>query len=127
MAAASEMDRHAGDKPANGDLVGRRFVASGIRPGPLVARTRDRHDISTGLTRLLEARIDRRQHFAGADQASPDGGNQVVDRRLLEVRPYAIEPLVCDPVAFFMERLIEQRAAELNVLLALARAHEAAN
>ena len=63
----------------------------------LVARPRDRHDVgAAALARLLEARIDGRQHLARADQAGADGGHEIVGVRLLEVGAHAVEALVGD-------------------------------
>src|SRR5262249_31364640 len=77
--------------------------------------------------RLLQARINRGQHLARADQASADARGQIVGRGLLEVGFHALEALVGELVAFLVEGLVEQRFAELQVLLALAGADEPAD
>src|SRR5260370_32227970 len=121
MAAAGEIAGQSGDPAAYGDLAGGLLAISRLRR--LVARPRNRHDVgAAALARLLEARIDRRQHLAGSDQARADGGDEVVGSRLLEVGAHAVEALLGDLVALLMEDLVEERAAELDVLLALARA-----
>ena len=102
------------------------------RPRPpcrLVARPRDRHDVgAAALARLLEARIDRRQHLARADQARADGGDKIVGARLLEVGAHAVEALVGDRRSPPRGRSCRsERLAELDVLLALAGADEAAD
>src|SRR5262249_13119318 len=130
MAAAREMHRHAGNEPADGDLACTctLLVAAGAGLGCLVAGARDRHDVgAAGLARLPEPGIDGSQHLARADQAGANGGDQVVAAGLPEGGAHAVERLVSDLVARLVDGLVEERAAEVDVLLALARAHEAAD
>src|SRR5262249_30980679 len=120
------------NQPLDGDLAGFLLQATGLaaRLGRLaaIARTADRHHVGAArLARLLQARIDRGQHLARADQASADARRQIVGRGLLEIGLHALEALVGELVAFLVEGLVEQRFAELQVLLALAGADEAAD
>src|SRR5882757_9181796 len=104
------------------------FLARLAAFGGLVARPRDRHHVRAArLACLLQARIDRGQHLARADQARPDIGDQIVGGGLLEVGLHAVQALVGDFVALLVEGLVQERLAELQVLLALARADEPAD
>ena len=129
MAAAREMNRHAGNEPGDRNVVaGLLGAARSVRLGCLAAGAADRHHVGAAFrARLLEAGVDRHQHFARADDARAHRGDQVVDGGVLEVGLHALEALLGRLVAFLVEGLLEQRAAELDVLLALARADEAAD
>src|SRR5438094_9142969 len=116
MAAAGEMHRHAGNEAAD-----RHCGLGGLSLAP---RPGQRDDLVLVLGALREGGIDG---LAAGDDPLPDRDIEVFDRRAVELRQYRFERPLGELVAVLAERLLQDRAAEIEILRALLRADEAAD
>src|SRR6516165_3050300 len=116
MAAAREMQRHAGNETTDRY---RRIAALGPAPSPV-----QRDDLGLGFVLLREGGVDNRA--AGGVPLS-DRDIEILDRRAIERLEYRFEGSLRKLLALLAERLLQNGAPEIEVLRALLRADEAAN
>src|SRR5215469_7266940 len=116
MAAAREMQRHAGNETTDRY---RRIAALGPAPSPV-----QRDDLGLGFVLLREGGVDNRA--AGGEPLS-DRDIEILDRRGIKASEDRLERTLGELSAFLAERLLQNGAPEIEVLRALLSADEAAN
>src|SRR5665213_3592799 len=114
MAAAGEMQRHAGNEAADRHRV----LGCLLAPG---ARSKRHH-----FRRLLGLnREDGVHDLAAGMHALADRDHEILARRAVESAQHFVQRLLGGFVAFLAERLLQDRLAASEILVALLRADEA--